>query len=116
MTSGEWRGFIATRLRRVSSRSGCGLLGEWRRRWWRRRASGWAGSRRGSGARRVRRAGRSRQRCGVPGLTDKQVAEVRALAVASAAAQGLPAKVRDRAILQRVAALVRPGLAAPDER
>jgi hypothetical protein len=51
----------------------------------------------------------------VPGLTDRQVAEVRALAVASAQAQGLPAKVVDQTILQRVAALVRPGLAAPDE-
>ena len=50
----------------------------------------------------------------MPGLTDKQVAEVHALAVASAAAQGLPAKVQDPAILRSVAALVRPGLAAPD--
>lgn len=50
------------------------------------------------------------------GLTDKQIAEIRALAVASAAAQGLPAKVEDAAVLERVAALVRPGLSAPDER
>jgi hypothetical protein len=51
----------------------------------------------------------------VRGLTDKQIAQVRALAVASAEAQGLPAKVEDAAILRQVAALVRPGLAAPDE-
>lgn len=50
------------------------------------------------------------------GLTEQQVAEIRDRAVASAAAQGLPAKVNDPTILQRVAALVRPGLAAPDER
>ncbi|MGZ4356593.1 MAG: DNA mismatch repair protein, partial [Gaiellaceae bacterium] len=36
-------------------------------------------------------------------------------AVASAQAQGLPAKVQEPAILKRVAGLVRPGLAAPDE-
>ena len=50
------------------------------------------------------------------GLTDRQIAEIRERAVASAVAQGLPAKVQDPVILQRVAALVRPGLAAPDER
>ncbi len=50
------------------------------------------------------------------GLTEQQIAEIRDRAVASAAAQGLPAKVQDPAILRRVAALVRPGLAAPDER
>ena len=60
--------------------------------------------------------GRSRQRCGVRGLTEQQIAEIRDRAVASAAAQGLSAKVQDAAILRRVAALVRPGLAAPDER
>jgi hypothetical protein len=52
----------------------------------------------------------------VRGLTDKQIAEIRERAVASAEAQGLPARVQDPAILQRVAALVRPGLATPDER
>lgn len=51
----------------------------------------------------------------MPGLTERQLAAVRALAVESAGAQGLPAKVQDGAILRRVAALVRPGLAAPDE-
>jgi hypothetical protein len=56
-----------------------------------------------------------RRRTGVPGLTESQLAEVRALAAASATAQGLPAKVEDRRILQQVAALVRPSLAAPDE-
>jgi hypothetical protein len=50
----------------------------------------------------------------VPGLTEKQIEETRALAIASALAQGLPERVQDPAILQRVAALVRPGLAAPD--
>jgi hypothetical protein len=59
--------------------------------------------------------GRSLRRCGVRGLTDKQIAEIRALAVASAEAQGLPAKVEDASILGQVAALIRPGLAAPDE-
>ena len=49
------------------------------------------------------------------GLTEKQLAEVHALAVASAAAQGLPAKVQDPTVLRSVAALVRPGLGAPDE-
>jgi hypothetical protein len=52
----------------------------------------------------------------VRGLTETQVDEIRARAVVSAEAQGLPAKVQDAAILRRVAALVRPGLAAPDER
>jgi hypothetical protein len=60
--------------------------------------------------------GRSLRRCGVRGLTDKQIAEIRARAVASAEAQGLPAKVQDRSILWQVAALVKPQLAAPDER
>lgn len=49
-------------------------------------------------------------------LTDKELAEVHALAASSAAAQGLPAKVADPAILRQVAGLVRPELAAPDER
>jgi len=51
----------------------------------------------------------------VPGLTEKQIAEIRARAVASAEAQGLPAKVHDASVLRQVAALVRPGLGAPDE-
>jgi hypothetical protein len=59
--------------------------------------------------------GRSLRRCGVPGLTDSQIAEVRARAVSSAEAQGLPAKVQDASVLRQVAALVRPGLGAPDE-
>ena len=50
------------------------------------------------------------------GLTEGQLAQVRAIAVASAEAQGVPVKVSDPAILRQVAALVRPGLAAPDER
>jgi hypothetical protein len=49
----------------------------------------------------------------MPGLTEKQLAQLRALAVASAEAQGLPARVQDAAILRRVAGLFRPGLAAP---
>ena len=48
----------------------------------------------------LRRAGRSRQRCGVRGLTEKQIAEIREPAVTSAEAQGLPAKVQDSAILR----------------
>ena len=50
------------------------------------------------------------------GLTDKQIAEIHARAIASAEAQGLSAKVEDPAILKQVAALVKPQLAAPDER
>jgi hypothetical protein len=52
----------------------------------------------------------------VRGLTEAQIAEIRTRAIASAEAQGLAAKVQDPTILKRVAALVRPGLAAPDER
>jgi hypothetical protein len=109
-------GCIGTRSRRASSLSGCGWRAGWRRKCSRKQASRWEGSRRGSGVPPLRRAGRSRQRCGVRGLTDKQIAEIRDRAVASAAAQGLPAKVQDATILRRVAALVRPGLAAPNER
>ena len=41
-------------------------------------ARGWARDRRGSGAPRGWRAGRGRRRSGVPGLTEKQIAEIRA--------------------------------------
>src|SRR5207253_2532300 len=94
---------------------GCNWQGASRRKCSRRRASAWGASPRGCGVHRVRRAGRSRQRCGVRGLTETEIAEVRARAVAAAQAQGLPAKVTERTILLRVAALVRPGLTAPDE-
>ena len=43
------------------------------------------------------------------------MAEIHARAIASAEAQGLPAKVQDPAILKQVAALAKPTLAAPDE-
>lgn len=49
------------------------------------------------------------------GLTEKQLAAVRELAVASAEAQGLPVKVQDPGVLRQVAGLLRPGLGAPDE-
>ena len=50
----------------------------------------------------------------MPGLSEAQAAEARAWAERTAAAQGLPLRVSDPAVLRQVAALVRPGLGAPD--
>ena len=100
----------------VPAGAGAAAAGSAEARCWRTRASRWAASRRGSGARRPRRAGRGRQRCGARGLTEqrsRRSVRARSGRRAGAGASGEGAGSGDPAA---GGGLLRPGSAAPDGR